>query len=125
MVTQALITRLLSDGVIDLIRVVVADAPRFPALAKLTGDSGRMRGINAVTSLIAGHSQRSRNGRERATHKRGAQALATRIFDAVTPPLMVRALTGENLDDVRSDIPSHVKQTIGLFVAANDLAPFL
>jgi len=119
MVTTTLITRLLSDEVIGLIRVVVADAPRFPSLAKLTRDAGRLRGINAVTNLIADHSQRSRDARARATSKRDAQALATRILDVI-----MRGLMGEDPDDVRSEIPSHVKQTIGLFVAANALAAF-
>ena len=39
--------------------------------------------------------------------------------------MLMRALMGESLDEVRGDIRTHVKQTIALFVAANALDAFL
>jgi AcrR family transcriptional regulator len=124
-VTQTLVTRLLSDEVIALIRMVVADAPRFPSLAKLTSDAGRSRAIEAVATMIADHSGRTLDARARATSKRHAHALATQLLDAVVSPMLMRGLMGENLDDVRGDIRSHVKQTIAIFEAAKALDAFL
>ena len=125
MVITTLITSLLSDEVIGLIRMVIADAPRFPSLAKQTRDAGRLLGIGAVTDLIADHSQRPRDARARAINKRGAHAVATSILDAAIQPMIMRGLMGEDLDAVRSDIRSHVKQIIGLFEASNALARFV
>jgi AcrR family transcriptional regulator len=124
-VTQTLVTRLLSDEVIGLIRMVVADAPRFPTLAKLTSDAGRSRAIEAVATMIAEHSGRALEPQARAQAKRHSRALATQILDAIVSPMLMRALMGESLDDVRGDIRTHVKQTIALFVAANALDAFL
>jgi len=123
-VTQTLVTRLLSDEVIGLIRLVVADAPRFPTLAKLTSDAGRLRAIEAVATMIAEHSGRTLDPPARAQAKRHSRALSTQILDAIVSPMLMRALMGENLDEVRGDIRSHVKQTIALFVAANALDAF-
>ncbi len=124
-VTQTLVTRLLSDEVIGLIRLVVADAPRFPTLAKLTSDAGRSRAIEAVAAMLAEHSGRTLDPQARAANKRYSRTLATQILDAIVSPMLMRALMGESLDDVRGDIRSHVKQTIALFVAANALDAFL
>ena len=124
-VTQTLVTRLLSDEVIGLIRMVVADAPRFPTLAKLTSDAGRSRAIEAVATMILEHSGRTVESRALAQAKRHSRTLATQILDAIIAPMLIRALMGENLDDVRNDIRSHVKQTIALFVAAKAQDAFL
>ncbi|MFM0302911.1 TetR/AcrR family transcriptional regulator [Paraburkholderia sediminicola] len=123
--TQTLVTRLLSDEVIALIRMVVADAPRFPSLARLTSDAGRSRAIEAAATMIAENSGRTFKPQARAANKRHSRTLATQILDAIVAPMLMRALMGENLDDVRGDISSHVKQTIALFVEANALDDFL
>lgn len=125
LVTQTLVTRLLSDEVIGLIRMVVADAPRFPSLAKLTSDAGRSRAIDAVATMIADHSGRALDARAQAASKRHAHALATQLLDAIVSPMLMRALMGEELDVIRGDIRAHVKQTVALFVAAGTLKPFL
>jgi hypothetical protein len=124
-VTQTLVTRLLSDEVIGLIRMVIADAPRFPSLAKLTNDAGKLRATEAVSTIIAEHSKRTLDAQALAASKRHSRILATQILDAIIAPMIMRALMGENLDDIRGDIRSHVKQTIALFVAANALDAFL
>ena len=125
LVTQTLVTRLLSDEVIGLIRMVVADAPRFPSLAKLTSDAGRSRARDAVATMITEHSGRTLDTRAQATSKRHAHALATQLLDAIVSPMLMRALMGEALDVVRGDIRTHVKQTVALFMAAGALKPFL
>ncbi len=124
-VTRALVTRLLDDEVIGLIRVVVADAPRFPSLAKMTREAGRLRGIDAVASLMAEHSQIARDASARAAIKRNALIIATQMLDAIVPPMLMRALMDENLDDLRNEIRSHVKRTIAVFVTAGALNAFL
>lgn len=123
--TQALVTRLLSDEVIGLVRMVVADAHRFPGLAELTREGGRLRSIEAVIEVIAEHAQRPRDARTSAAVMRDARVLATQVLDCVVAPLMMRAMLGEALDVLRGEIRSHVAQTLALFVAAKALDPFL
>lgn len=123
--TRTLVTQLLSDNVVGLIRIVVADAPRFPSLAKLTHDSGRLRAIDAVTVVIAEHSQQVRDAQAKAAIKRQAKVLATQILDSIVAPLLMRAMLGQDLEEVRNDIRPHVKLTLSVFVAARALDPFL
>jgi AcrR family transcriptional regulator len=124
-VMQTIATRLLSDEVLGLIRLVVADAPRFPALASLTSEQGRVRSIEAMTKIIAEFSGRTLDARGRAAAIRHARPLATRILDAVISPMVMRALMGENRADLRKNIASHVRQTVALFVEAGTFDEFL
>jgi AcrR family transcriptional regulator len=121
---RALVTRLLSDELIGLIRVVVADAPRFPALAQMTHEGGRLRAIEAITAIIASHSKYPRDTRTAATMTRSARALATQVLDCLVSPLMMRALMGENPEELREEIRSHVNQTLAVFEAAKKFEPF-
>jgi Transcriptional regulator len=123
--TQTLVTRLLSDEVLGIIRVVVADAPRFPLLAKLTHDQGRLRAIEIVTGVIVDHPREPRDARRRATIKRDARILATRILDSIVGPMVMRALLGQDREGVRGEIGSHIDQTLAVFVAAGAIEPFL
>ena len=124
LVTRTLVTRLLSEEVIGLTRMVVADAPRFPALAQLTHEAGRLRAIGAVTSVIAEHSRQPRDARTAPVVERNARVLATQILDSIVAPLLMRAMLGQDLEVVRGEIRSHVSQTLGIFVAAKALEPF-
>jgi AcrR family transcriptional regulator len=123
--TRTLVTRLLSDEVVGLIRMVVADAPRFPTLAKLTHDAGRLRAIDAVAAVIAEHAQRPRDAHTQAALKRQAKTVATQILDAIVAPLLMRAMLGHDLDEIRGEIRAHVKQALAIFMAAKVLDPFL
>lgn len=122
---RTLVTRLLSDEVVGLIRMMAADAPRFPALAHLTHGACRLRAIEAVTVVIAEHSRQSRTPQAKLAVKRNARILATQILDSIVAPLLMRAMLGQELEVVRGEIRSHIRQTLAIFVAANALEPFL
>jgi AcrR family transcriptional regulator len=116
-----LVTRLLTDEVIGLIRMVIADAPRFPSLATLTREASRSRAMEAVATLIDEHSGHTDGANSRAVRKRDSRAVATQLLDAIIAPMLMRALMEENLIAVRSDIGSHVERTMAIFVAAKTL----
>ena len=124
--TLTIATQVLSDDVIGLIRMVIAEAPRFPSLAKLTRDTGRERAIDVVTMILVDHFEQHRpEGSVEQAHgpsvSARARTLATRMLDATNAPLLMRALMREDVEDIRRDIPRHVEQTIGLFIAAGAL----
>jgi AcrR family transcriptional regulator len=123
--TRTLVTRLLSDEVVGLIRMVVADAPRFPMLAKLTHDAGRLRAIDAVATVIAEHAQQPRDAHTQTVLRRQAKIVATQILDAIVAPLLMRAMLGHDLDQIRGEIRAHIKQALAIFMAAKVLDPFL
>ncbi|ALM86554.1 TetR/AcrR family transcriptional regulator [Bordetella sp. N] len=124
LLTETVAMRLLSDEVIGLIRMVIADAPRFPSLAQLTNEAGKSRTVDAVAKMIAEHSSRTREGAALASSKRQARIVATQILDAIIPPMLMKALMGEDLAELRGNLRSYVKQTIGIFAAAGALNAF-
>jgi AcrR family transcriptional regulator len=116
-------TQLLSDEVLGLIRMVIAEAPRFPSLAKLTRDTGKERSIDVITTILAEHFAQGVDVDDtaRADILARARPLATRMLDATNAPLLMRALMREDIDAIRGDLPLQVEQTIGLFIAAGTL----
>ena len=108
---------LVSDA-IRLMRVAIAEAPRFPDLASSVFGMARDRATQAVARLLAEAAQSDELGTlpafapERVT-------TTTRFFqDVVVLPLVMRALFGEQLNELRAEIGPHVKHSVAFFLAA-------
>lgn len=116
-VGASVLKQLLSGDTIDFMRLSAAETRRFPELT----NAGRMvreraaEAVTAVLSEVAG-----------ADHIRAFPALApdhlqttTRFFlDLVVSRLLLRALLGENLKQLRAEIPTHVSRSVAFFLAA-------
>ena len=108
---------LVSDA-IRLMRVAIAEAPRFPDLASSVFGMARDRATQAVARLLAEAAQSD----ELATlpafaPERGTTT--TRFFqDVVVLPLVMRALFGEKLKQLRAEIGPHVARSVAFFLAA-------
>ncbi|WP_158219404.1 MULTISPECIES: TetR/AcrR family transcriptional regulator [unclassified Achromobacter] len=124
LLAETVAMRLLSDEVIGLIRMVIAEAPRFPALAQLTNEAGKSRTLDAVAKIMAEHSPRALEGAALAASRRQARIVAAQMLDAIIPPMILKALMGEDLAALRGNLRSQVKQTIGVFAAAGALDAF-
>ena len=108
---------LVSDA-IRLMRVAIAEAPRFPDLASSVFGMARDRATQAVARLLAEAAQSDELGTlpafapERVT-------TTTRFFqDVVVLPLVMRALFGEKLKQLRAEIGQHVARSVAFFLAA-------
>ena len=108
---------LVSDA-IRLMRVAIAEAPRFPDLASSVFGMARDRATQAVARLLAEAAQSDELGTlpafapERVT-------TTTRFFqDVVVLPLVMRALFGEKLKQLRAEIGPHVARSVAFFLAA-------
>ena len=118
-VSETLLSRLLSDDVIGLLRIVVADATRARVLFAVISEAGRIRGIEALTNIIDSDSPLSLDSGTRVTSKLRSRELATMILDALVAPMIYRALLGENLELLRSGIGAHIAQTLAVFITSN------
>jgi AcrR family transcriptional regulator len=108
---------LLGDS-IGLMRVAIAEAPRFPDLASSVYAMARERGGQAVARLLAEAAQSDELGALPAFSPENVVA-ATQLFqDLVILPLAMRALFGEKLKQLRAEIEPHAKRSIALFLAA-------
>jgi AcrR family transcriptional regulator len=117
-VAVAVLQWILVSDAIRLMRVAIAEAPRFPDLASSVYGMARDRATQAVARLLAEAAQSDELGTlpafapERVT-------TTTRFFqDVVVLPLVMRALFGEKLKQLRAEIGPHVARSVAFFLAA-------
>jgi len=114
----ALLETVLQPGKVGLLRLAMAEAPRFPEMAASVARMARERRIEQVASLLA-----------EAAGAEGLDALpafapgqlattARHFLDLVVLPLLIRALFGEELSSLRAEIGPHVAAAVNFFVAA-------
>src|SRR6516165_2247064 len=108
---------LVSDA-IRLMRVAIAEAPRFPDLASSVFGMGRERGAQAVARLLAEAAESDELGTLPALAPEHL-ATTTRFFqELVLFPLVLRALFGEKLKQLCAEIGPHVNSSVAFFLAA-------
>jgi len=108
---------LVSD-IVGLMRLAIAEAPRFPDLATTVDRMTRERGTAAVARLLGDLAQSDELGRSPAFASERI-ATTTRFFlDLVLLPLLMRALFGEKLKPLHAEIGPHVSRSVAFFLAA-------
>jgi AcrR family transcriptional regulator len=108
---------LLGDS-IGLMRVAIAEAPRFPDLARSVYAMARERGGQAVARLLAEAAQSDELGALPAFSPENVVTTTQLFQDLVILPLAMRALFGEKLTQLRAEIEPHAKRSMALFLAA-------
>jgi AcrR family transcriptional regulator len=109
---------ILLSGSISLMRVAIAEAPRFPDLASSVYAMTRQRGGQGVARLLAEAAQSNELGALPAFAPEHVVATTQLFQDMVILPLVMRALFGEKLKELRAQIEPHAKRSIALFLAA-------
>jgi AcrR family transcriptional regulator len=103
---------------IGLLRLAIAEAPRFPDLASSVHRMTRERARETVARLLGEVAQSGELDRL-PVFAPERLATTTRFFqDLVILPLIMRALYGEQLEVLRAEIQPHVAQTVAFFLAA-------
>jgi len=108
----------LASGTIDLMRLAVAEARRFPDLASSVHRMARERGAEAVAQLLSEAAHADPLGALPAFAP-DRLATTTGFFqELVILPLIMRALYGEKLKSLCAEIEPHVKRSVAFFLAA-------
>ncbi len=108
----------LGGPTIDLMRVSISEARRFPDLASNVHRMARQRGEEAVARIL---SEATQSDTLASLPSFAPERLATtsRFFiNLVVFPLMLRALFGEKLDSLQAEIRPHVARSVAFFLAA-------
>jgi AefR-like transcriptional repressor, C-terminal domain len=109
---------ILVGDAVRLMRVAIAEAPRFPDLASSVYGMARDRAVQAVARLLAEAAQSDELGTLPAFAPARVKT-TTRFFqDLVVLPLVIRALFGEKLKQLRAEIEPHVARSVAFFIAA-------
>ena len=103
---------------IDLLRLAIAEALRFPELASRVYRMTDERAREGVGRLLSGVAKSDELARLPAFAPERL-ATTTRFFrDLVILPLILRALYGEQPEALRAEIKQHVAQAVAFFLAA-------
>jgi AcrR family transcriptional regulator len=117
-VGAALLRNALEHDRIELMRLAMAEARRFPDLAASLGGMARERGTERGGRLLAEIAQSDEIGRL-AAFAPERFATTTRFFiDLLILPLILRALLGERLELLEAEVDAHAARTVTFFLAA-------
>lgn len=109
----------LVEETIDLVRAAIAEARRFPGLASSVHRLIRERGAREISELLAELAGSEDMRRLPALARERLPDTARRFAELVVQPIMMRALFGDDLATLRSEIGPHVRQAIDFFLAAS------
>ena len=107
----------LAGDTVDLMRVGISEARRFPDLANSVEGMARQCGEETFGRLLSEAAQSDPLGKLPAF---AAERLGTttRVFmDLIFKPMIMRALFGEKLEALRAEIALHVERRVAFFLA--------
>ena len=114
----AILNTVLVPETIGLIRVAVAEARRFPELATSVSRMARERKAEAVRRLLAEFADCEQTRALPAFAPDRLPETARRFLELVGPPMLLRALFGEDLTALRAEIGPHAARSVAFFLAA-------
>ena len=109
---------ILRSDPIDLMRIAIAEAPRFPDLASSVYTMARERGARPVSRLLDEAAQSDEFGALPAFAPEHVAATTQLCRDLVILPWAIRALFGEELEQLRAEIEPHARRSVALFLGA-------
>lgn len=107
------VERALRPEVLALMRVVIAEAPRFADLAHTLDRRARTRTVGIVAGAL-----RAEVARGTLALRRPAEVAAEQLMNLTFVGLVMRALMGGKLDELRAEAPEVVRAAVELFLAS-------
>jgi AcrR family transcriptional regulator len=116
-VAYSLLDHALAPEAVALMRVVITTAHRMPDLARLVDRIGREGSITCLAKAIAGADASPEKIEQ-------ASSIAARFIDMVFVPQQMRALIGDDAEQLNADAPRRVDDAVDLLARAGWLHPF-
>ncbi len=102
----------------DLTRATIAEARRFPELSRNVHDAARDRAAGAVSQLLNEAAQRLARSPKGPFSGKRKLATAQMFMDLILLPMLMRSLMGEELKDLKKELPSFLHERVSFFLAA-------
>ena len=115
---ETLLQKALTSDAVGLCRLAIAEARRFPELGSSVIGMARERGTEIVARLLSEASHKGELGVLSAFNAETVLTTARHFCDLILLPLFIRALAGESLEALHSEIRPHVAKRAGFFLAA-------
>jgi len=111
------VQRFLED-MLDLTRVGISEARRFPELSRTVHAAARDRTVDAVSHLLNDATQKLPRTPKGPFSGKRKHATAQIFMDLILLPMLMRSLMGTELKDLKKDLPSFLHERVGFFLAA-------
>jgi AcrR family transcriptional regulator len=108
----------LAGDIVAVMRLGISEARRLPDLAINVHLTARRRGEEIVGKLLAEAAQSEAHGGLPAFAPQRLATTAKVFIDLVVWPILVRALFGEKLKDLRTAVEADVARSVAFFLAA-------
>ena len=106
------------EDTLDLTRATIAESQRFPELSRNVHDAARDRAAGAVSQLLNEATQKvARSPKGPFSAKRNV-ATAQMFMDLILLPMLMRSLMGEDLKDLKKELPTFLHERVNFFLAA-------
>jgi AcrR family transcriptional regulator len=112
-----LIQEVLTSEVVGLIRLAIAEARRFPDLGRSILEILHERGAETMAGLLSEAAQSGELGTMPAFSPECIATTAEYFLDLILLPIVMRALSGENLETLHAGIGPYVFQKVAFFLA--------
>ncbi|MET4204420.1 TetR/AcrR family transcriptional regulator [Bradyrhizobium sp. LA6.7] len=112
-----ILKHVLANDNIDFMRLAAAEARRFPDLAKV-GRMMRERGTHHATTVLRDVTLSKQDSLHAAFAPERLPRTAQFFLDLAVAPLLLRAVMGEDPKSLRSQIHTHVAESVAFFLAA-------
>jgi len=110
-----LLQQALTEESVALLRVCLTTAQRLPELSRMVDQSGRDSGVASIVAALAGPSP---------DQVEAATAIAQRFIDLVIVPQQMRALVGDDREQLDAAAPRRVDEAIDLLARVGQLDAF-
>lgn len=114
----ALLHLVLVNNTVDLMRVVISEARRFPDLATGVQRMARQRGEETIRRVLGDAVQSDERDTLPAFRPEQLAATTQMFVDLVVMPLVLRAFFGEKRESLEAEIEPHVARSVAFFLAA-------
>jgi AcrR family transcriptional regulator len=106
------------DETIGITRATIAEADRFPALSRQVHEHGRDRAAAAVSHVLNDATHTLSRGAKGPFGSKRSVSTAQIFMDLILLPMIMRALMGEGVKELRSELPAFVRERVSFFLAA-------
>lgn len=112
-----ILRRILAPETVGLMRMVMAEAHRFPDLAVRVSSLGRERQTDVVVELLTEIASEQKKALPAFAPERLPET-ARRFLDLVVAPNLLRAMFGYSLETLQAEIEDRARVSVSFFLAA-------
>ena len=106
------------EETLGITRATIAEAERFPALSRHVHEAGRDQAAAAVSHVLNDATHTLSRGSKGPFGPKRSLTTAQIFMDLILLPMLMRSLMGEDLKDLKKELPTFLHERVNFFLAA-------